>query len=680
MVGAGLKKWILREVDTAAVKAFSKETGLSGLVSSVLAGRGIGTRAEADVFFGEKTLEDPMLVLDMEKACKIITEALHAGEKITVYGDYDCDGITSTVMLYQYLTALGGEVGWYIPSRDEGYGLNLAAIDKIAADGTRLIITVDNGISAHAEARYIKEKGMRLIITDHHQVPAELPHAEAILNPHRPGDSSAFKKLAGCGVVLKLIMALEDGDESGVMEQFAELAAIGTVADIVPLVGENRHIVETGLANMRNTDNIGLYQLLRLCGFVENEGKLTSTSLAFTICPRMNAAGRFAHAAKAVELLLCENDELAEAKAQELTHLNTLRQETEQKIVNEAEAILSADKARLNQRVLILTGEGWHHGVIGIVSSRLLAKYGKPVIVITIEGKTARGSARSIDGFSLYEMLTHSAHLLLKYGGHAKAAGFMLETAKLMQFTEAVEGYTREFFPDMPVASLHIDKELEKADLTVTSVEQLAILAPFGEENPSPVFSMRGAEITSKKSLKDGKYVAFGVRFQGAEQRILHFGCTYEDFRFSVGECVDLLLSLDINEYGGTRSVSAQVKDIRPAGFAQDKYIAASFTYEKLCRREAVDPRLVKRIIPESADIRRVYDIVRRGGRLSAVCAAALAEGLNYCMTRVILDVLEEFSLVKADVVHDTVELVPAVGKANLEDSELLRRLRAEII
>ena len=624
------------------------------------------------------SFHDPMLMTDMEKAVDIIRTALTDGDIITIFGDYDCDGVTSTVMLEQYLTAQGANVNRYIPSRDEGYGLNIPAIDEIAGRGTKLIITVDTGVSNADEAAYIKDKGIRLIITDHHTCPDILPAADAILNPKRPGDPSPFKELAGCGVVLKLIMALED-DVEGVTEQFADIAALGTIGDVVPLIGENRLIVTHGLEIMPYTENMGLYKLLCQCGFAEEFGhgidaaKLTSHALSFTVCPRINAAGRFAHAGLAAELLLSEDDRLAEAKAAELTELNNTRREAEAAILAEVYALLAAEPSRLAERVLVLKGNDWHKGIIGIVASRVLNRYGKPIIIITDDGQTLRGSARSVEGFPLVPLLEHCTDLLEKYGGHVKAAGFSAPSENYDVLARRISTYTAEHYPVMPQDILYIDKVLQPADLELEAVEALDELAPFGEGNPVMLFLMQNCVIISKKPLKDGKYLSFNVRIAGEVQKVLCFFSTYSDFAYDTGQSVDIVVTLCINEWNGTRSVSAQLKDIRLSGFNQERHFAAYAAYESLVRGEALDPALAERVVPDKNDIKAVYDALRRSTCVERIFAGV---NLNYCKFRIILDVLTECGLAEYDAVNNKVELKTVSEKADIENSKTLCRVR----
>jgi len=664
-----IKRWKIRQ---SVLKP-----ACNSLTSHVLAVRGVN--------IDEGEISDPFLIADMEKAVELIKSALTAGEKITVFGDYDCDGVTSTVILYQYLTAQGGEVDWYIPSREEGYGLNFAAIDEIAEKGTKLIITVDNGISCAEETAYIKEKGIKLIITDHHTVGEAVPQADAVINPKRPDDTSPFKELAGCGVVLKLIMALED-DIDGVLEQFSDLAALGTIGDVVPLLGENRIIVKRGLEIIPFTENIGLYKLLKHSGFSldENDGRLTASSLSFTVCPRINAAGRFDHAKKAAELLLAETEEFAELRASELCELNNNRREVENQILTQTDAFIAENPQILSERVLIVSGENWHNGVIGIVSSRLLNKWGKPNIVINNNDGSLRGSARSVDGFPLVPLLEHCADKLEKFGGHVKAAGLTAKAGNLDTLTEKIKSYCAENFSEMPFDTLFIDKVLVSEDLNLEGVEELKTLAPFGEGNPMPLFLMQNCAILSKKPLKDGKFLSFNVKIGNVVQKILNFNCAYNEFGYDNGQVVDILVTLDINDYNGVRSVSAQLKDIRPAGFNQERHFAALLAYEAIVRGEKIDSNLSARVLPEKQDIKIIYDILRLNSTFTGavftdaerIYTDASARGLNYCKFRIILDVLSELKLIEYDIINNRVKLNSPSEKADLDSSAVLNKVK----
>lgn len=669
-----MNKWKINVPDREITDKLIKETGLAPFMCRLLASRGITSRDSADRFFNSSELSDPFDIKDMDKAVKTINEAVENGDRITVYGDYDCDGVTSTYMLHSYLEALGAEVSWYIPTRDEGYGLNIPAVELLAKQGTKLIITVDNGISAVDEAQRIKELGMKLVITDHHGVPDKLPYAQAIVNPHRPDDISEYKHLAGCGVALKLIMALE-GDIETVFMQYADIAALGTVGDMVELDGENRMIVREGLRLMENTENMGLNRLLNRCGH-EDGTEITATYLSFRICPCINSAGRCSDPRVAMELFLCTDMAGAAAKANELYELNDARKQEETEIIEQTEERIRRDPDLLNKRILIVSGDGWKHGIIGIASAKLLHKYGKPNIVITREGDTARGSARSTEDLPLFPMLESCSDMLIRFGGHAKAAGLTVSSDMIDAFSDAVYAYCEDRVKAAGGELLTADMELSPSDLDISNIELIDNLEPFGEGNPTPLFLLGNCTIRSKKPLKDGKYTSFTFLFGGAEKRAVYFGSEFDAFAYSENDTVDILANLSVNEYNGRRSISVMVKDIRPAGFRQDRYFAAKTAYEDYrCGR--IDERLLCRMAPERDDMRRAYDILRSAGSLTKAEMLADRAGLNYCKFRIILDILGEFGLAETDITRDAVRLIPSDAKADLTKSRVLAGLRA---
>ena len=673
---AQMKKWNIKEQDAAQAEKLAKECGISAFAARLLLNRGITSREAAELFFGEGEITPPSDITDMEKAAEIISEAIQSGDKITVYGDYDCDGITAAVILYGYLEAIGAEADWYIPDRDEGYGLNNAAVDKLAESGTKLIVTVDNGISAVKEAEYIKSKGMTLVITDHHQVPEVLPDAAAIVDPHRKDDYSSCKELAGCGVALKLVMALED-DIDSVVEQWGDLCAVGTVGDLVPLTGENRTLVKRGLENLQLTENRGLHALLRKSG-IDEDREISSVDLAFLICPRINAAGRFGHPKEAAELFLSENEMMIPVMAERLSMLNTQRKQAEDKILEEIARAAESDPLLLKRRVITIHGKGWSHGVIGIVASRMLNRYGKPVVIITEENGMARGSARSVEGFSLYRMLTELRDHLTKFGGHTKAAGFSLDTDRIEGFMQAIDSYAAKHFPEMPADVCTAEMKLTAADLTEENVESLTYFEPFGEANPAPMFVMEGCTVKTLRPLKEGKYLAFTVDFQGKEFRVLNFRSTYNAFGYRAGDKVDLLVTAEINEYNDRRSISLKLTDIRFSGFDQNKFFAAQSAYERLCLGEEIPASLAKRVLPDREAQKAVYDAVKATSSIAAAADIAYSKGINYCMFRVTLDVFESAGLIKIDLANDSISLLQS-GKVDLENCPYMVDLRKRL-
>ncbi len=637
--------------------------------------RGICTLERAKEFFGCSALSDPFLMKDMDIAADIIRQALDEGRKITVYGDYDCDGVTSTAMLYGYLEAMGADADYYIPDRSEGYGMNIPALEKILASGTELIITVDNGVSAAEEARYIRNSGARLVITDHHQPPQELPVCEACVNPHRPDDNSPFKELCGAGVVLKLLCALEE-DEDFVMEQYAELAAVGTVGDVMPLIGENRYIVRRGIEDMRSGQNCGIDRLLRTAGVSPETAD--AANIAYSVCPRINAAGRMADADKAVRLLMTESPEQAGLLSEELNLMNERRRSEEARIMEEAARQLESDPLLLKERVLVVSGEGWHHGVIGIAAARLLEKYGKPVLVISSENGEARGSARGIDGFSIYRLLESCGRVLTKFGGHPKAGGFSLPADRVEDFRQMAYAFCRQYYPKMPEYTVSADMEITGDRLTEDALNSLSQLEPCGEGNRRPVFLLKSCTVESKRSLKDGKYTAFDALCGGVRLKALCFGIPFAKFRPEQGSTVDIIATAELNEFRGTKSVTLKVQELRPSDFREDRFFAAQRTYEEICRGEGCDSRLAPRVIPDRKALMTVYDLLRKhGGSMSAeeLCVYGGSE-LNYCMLRIALDAFVSAGMAEQTADASTVKLVPVTQKTDIMTSGFLADLR----
>lgn len=668
-----MKKWLCSPAPAGVNNEITAQFG--ELLGGVMLSRGITTLDRAREFFGCSSLSDPLLLKDMESAVDVIRQALDEGKKITVYGDYDCDGVTSTAMMYGYLDAMGAEVEYYIPDRSEGYGMNIPALEKILDQGTELIITVDNGVSAVEEAEYIRQRGAQLVITDHHQPPQELPVCEACVNPHRQDDNSPFKELCGAGVVLKLLCALEE-DEEFVMEQYAELAAVGTIGDVMPLVGENRYIVRRGIEDIRASQNIGIDRLLRTAGV--SPESVDATTVAFSICPRINAAGRIAAADKAVQLLMADSPEQAGLLSEELKLMNENRRAEEARIMEDVSRQLESDPSILRERVLVVSGEGWHHGVIGIVAARLLEKYGKPVLMISVENGEARGSARGVDGFSIYKLLDRCSRVLTKFGGHPKAGGFSLPADRIGDFRQMVYAFCRECYPKMPEYTVSADMEITGDRLTEEALNSLSQLEPCGEGNQRPVFLLRNCTVESKRALKDGRYTSFELRSGGVKLKALCFGIPFAKFHPEQGSMVDIIAAAELNEFRGVKSVTLKVQEIRPSGFREDRFFAAQRTYEEISRGEGCDSRLAPRVIPDRNALMAVYDLLRKyGGAMSAeeLCIYGGSD-LNYCMLRIALDTFASAGMAEQSADADTVRLIPVTHKTDLMASGFLADLR----
>lgn len=669
-----MKRWNIEKTDEKLLSEILMRTDLNSLCGEILSARNLKSLDEVEDFFRETQLEDPYALIDMDKAVELIMNAVEEGELICIYGDYDCDGVTSTVVLYSYLENIGASVMYYIPERDEGYGLNKAAIDKIKESGCRLIITVDNGITAIEEAEYISELGMNLVVTDHHQPTEKLPKAGAIINLHRNDCPSIFKDLCGVGVVLKLCAALDEGNYEAVLEQYCDLVAIGTIADVVPLVGENRTIVKYGLNLIKNTENYGLISLIDKCGFADKT--INSTSIAFGIAPKINAAGRFGSPLSAVKTLLSEDEDDAEDFTEHLMNLNNLRRQKETEILDEILSEIDRNPSVLNDRVLVFSGYNWHHGVIGIIANKILEMFGKPSIIISIEGETARGSARSIKGFNIFECFEFCSDTLIKYGGHECAGGITVAAERISEFKEKIREYTRYSFNQMPRYSIKVDKLLRSSDLTVEKVKSLELLEPFGEGNPQPIFGISGARLDKLTPLSNGKHTRLEFTYDNSNISALLFFVSPEETCLNSGDIIDMLVTLEINEYNGKSSVSVKVKDYRLHTIRQDKYFAAKDCYESIQRNEPIDERLKAIIVPDNNELKSLLDYIKNLKSqitVDMLYSRIANDKFNYCKFRNCLDVYEELGMIKIEYSSGII----TYSEKSFENSDVLRRLKS---
>ncbi len=670
-----MKKWVIHQPDAAAVSALTRGTDLTSLCASVLAARGIHTVEAAAAFLNTDALSDPFLIRDMREAVDCINEAIETGVPICIYGDYDCDGVTATAMLYSYLECCGADVRYYIPEREEGYGMNPASIRKLAEEGVSLIITVDNGISAIAEAKLAAALGMQLVITDHHQAGDTLPEAVAVVNPHRPDCPSPYKSLCGAGVVLKLIAALDGGDCDVALEQFGDLAAIGTIADIVTLDGENRFLVQRGLAYLQNTEREGLLALLEASGLAEKP--VDAHTVGFMLAPRLNAAGRFGSPKQAVELLLCDDPATAAELAAALNTLNAARKKTEAEIREEISAALQADPTPLRNRILVLWGNGWHHGVIGIVAARLQEQYGKPVFLLSVEDGEARGSARASGDFSVYRCLAASADLLTHWGGHQGAGGLSLPAQALPALNERIQAYAAETFPTgMPVYTLEAHL-LQPAHRTPEQVAGLSLLEPFGAGNVQPLFAMLGAQVLTISATKNGAHTLLRLRYGTETLTAFWFFRKPASMPFAAGDTCDFLAVLTPDSYNGRPGILTSLRDGRKSGIRQAAYFAARDTYEAYCRDEALPPAYYGRMIPTREELIAVYQALPPESISFDALLTKLPEGaMNYCKLRLCCDIFTERGLAAQDYAGEAVTRLPATKKVDITASAVLLALQ----
>ena len=546
------------------VSQVSNKFNISPLIASVILNRGITSDEEIGHYISKDDSQffDPFLMTDMQKAVDFIKQAILKNTTIAVYGDYDVDGITATYIVYDYLKSIGADVMYYIPDRaDEGYGINTGAITFLKEKGVGLIITVDVGVTAIAETEFAKKNGINIIITDHHTPKDTLPDAIAVINPKTEGNKYPNKDLAGVGVAYKLLYALS-GCDKRIMEKYSEAATIGTIADMVNLRGENRFIASYGLNKMKTTENTGLTSLMEVAGIEKT--LITSSNISFGIAPRLNAAGRIGSASVSVELFLEKNKEKAMEIAKKLDDDNKNRQLTEQEIMSEAERII--EKERLYEDdVIIVAQKGWHHGVIGIVSSKITEKYYKPSAVISInEDGSAKASGRSISGFNLFDALSACSDCLLKFGGHSLAAGFSLEEEKIDDFRKKINEYAKEILTkDILTPKLFIDAEITPDEINCTTARELDILEPFGIGNKAPVFCVVNSTVSSIRHHKSGKHIFLTLEKGKNYFDAPAFNMGEDMSDILCGECISVAGMININTFRGVDNVQFVIRDYK---------------------------------------------------------------------------------------------------------------------
>ncbi|MCX7615152.1 MAG: single-stranded-DNA-specific exonuclease RecJ [Clostridiales bacterium] len=568
------KKWIISGFDRDAAEALKNATGLSKLAVSVLCSRGIDTVSKAREFLqaAPSILHDPFLLKDMDIAVAKIKQSIKAGEKIAVYGDYDVDGVTATCVLVKYLRSKGSNCEFYIPDRlSEGYGLNIDAIGKLYSDGVKLLITVDSGITAIDEAEFASEIGLSLIITDHHECRDIIPNALAVINPRRQDSIYPFRELAGVGVAFKLICALEGKDKTEeLLSMYGEYVAIGTIADVMPLINENRAIVKSGLSYIESTKNPGLKMLMKQVGM---DGKrITSNAVSFILAPRINAAGRLGRADRAARLFLTQDYDEAERLAEELCELNRNRQTAENEILEEIIERLKTEFNPAQDHVIVLWGENWHHGVIGIVSSRISDRYGLPTVLISLEGDLGKGSGRSVSGFNLFEGLQQCSHLLEKFGGHELAVGLSIDRRNLLEFKKRLNEYASRITEcKRTISVLPIDCEAEIKNIDIHNVKGLYELEPYGMGNQQPIFYLGNVTVEEITPISSERHLKMSFSKEGYWFYAFMFGTGSANCRFVEGDFVDIAFSLEINNYKNKENVQLILKDIRRTADEEDK-------------------------------------------------------------------------------------------------------------
>ena len=677
-----LRKWEVRPLDKERAAAFAQTYGVPFFLAMLMNIRGLDDAAHLREFLGEgEPLSDPFLLKDMDKAAARITRAVDNMEKIAVYGDYDADGVTSTAMLYSYLETRGADVIFYIPQREgEGYGMNIGAVEYLKEQGVSLIVTVDNGISSVQEVARANELGIDVVVTDHHRPQEILPDAVAVVDAYRPDDTSPYKHFSGVGIAFKLLMALEDGagDVEDLLEAYSDLAAIGTIGDIVPLTGENRTLIRAGLERLSQSDRPGVQALLENAGIA---GKaLTSTNVAFTLVPRINATGRMGAPERAVRLLISGYEEEAEVLSEEICADNEERRRVEAEIAEAAFADIEA-KGYMKDRVVVVDGENWHHGVIGIVASRVTERCGKPCMIISRGETEAKGSGRSIEGFSLFEAICACGDLLIKFGGHPMAAGITLKPENIEAFRKRINQYAAEHFPQMPTQTVTLDCKLNPAALSVSMAQSLTQLEPFGNGNPQPVFGLFNMDLSNVTPVGGGGHLRLTLEKNGAVITAMRFNTKPEELPYHIGDKIDLAVQLEAREFRGQPSLTVIVRDMKFAAFNTEKNIASLASFEKWQRGEVLSAEDKNRLYPDRACLAAIYRALRtvNGKETDQVrFVSQFGKDMTLGLFKTALLVFEERGLVHSEIADDafTATLIETSGKTDITRSPVLLALQ----
>ena len=647
------------------------EAGWAPLLSALLARRGIDTPEQARAFLdvGGEALSDPMLLKDMDAAAERLCRAVRRGERVAVFGDYDVDGITSACLVTSWLAEHGVSAFPYIPDRMlEGYGLSCAAIDTIAARGATLIVTVDCGITAAEEARYARSLGIDMIITDHHECgSAALPEAVAVVDPKRPDCACPDRDLAGVGVAFKLLCAAEGGS-ARLVDEYADLVATGTVADVMPLTGENRYLVKRGLAAISAAPRPGIAALLRCAGAADK--RLTASTVGFTLAPRINAAGRLGRADVAVQLLMARDDETAGTLAEELCRLNRERQELEQSIWDDARSMLRSETP---SSPIVLAREGWHQGVIGIAASKLSEEFSLPAVMICLDGETGKGSCRSCGGFNLFDALSACSGCLEGFGGHALAAGLTIRRDRVDDFRAALAEYYKAN-PAPRGAELVCDLRVDDPDmLTLEGAEALEKLEPYGSGNPRPTICVTGAVLERLTPIGGGRHLRLTLRKGGRSFECVLFSRAAEELGVREGDAVDAAFYPQVNEFRSRRSLQLLITDIRRSSDA--------LLCENVLSGGCPSPWECAELCPDRADFVRVWRALeQRGGRLSGSTDRAdwAPEGMRPGRAMLCLRVMQDTGLISLAASDGgfLAEVLPGTAKADLDSSAVLQKLR----
>ena len=596
--------WKIKSQDASLVKKLASKLKCSEIISKLLINRNITDENDAKLFLNPTpaSVHDPFILNDMDLATNRIIKAVENNEKICIYGDYDVDGITSVSVLYLYLANFFKNLEYYIPDRfSQGYGINKGALDTIKSHGSSLIITVDTGISAIDEIEYASSIGLDVIVTDHHECQEKLPGAMAVVNPKRHDNTYPFTKLAGVGVVYKLICALDKKFGTTFSDNYLDLVAIGTIADIMPLLDENRYIVKIGLEKIVSNPNLGLHSLMEITGVTSN---ITASSIGFAIAPRINATGRMASAETAVELFISDNPDNAKVIAQKLCDLNLERQKIENQIYVEATEIIEKHQLNKKYNALVLWKEGWHNGVIGIVASRLKEKYNKPVVLFSVD-KVSKGSGRSAAPINLYSAFEQCSDITIQYGGHKYAAGLLVENENLYKFRDRLSELVGNIVSEQEeLNSLDVECILGAKQLTYKVADDISSLQPYGKSNDTPLFCVKNLRISDIYPTSNNKHLRLKLTCADKQITAFYFGVSPVQFDYVENDFVDVICEINTNEYRNIKTAQLVIRDIR----LSENQLFANKIKREYCDNES---NILKCMLPLRSDIATTYKFLK---------------------------------------------------------------------
>ena len=671
-----LTRWLVRsQKKDEEIEQIEKKHKISKFSATILANR-VKKNCDLEKEFFCSKLENPFKMKDMDLAVLRIKKAVELKEKVAIYADYDCDGICAGTMLFQFFKSIGLSVVCHVPERSEGYGLNFKEAEKLKQSGVKLIVTVDNGITAIEEAKSINKLGMDLIVTDHHKTAEKIPQAVAIVNPKREDDCSSFKEISGGVVALKLIAALLDGNLELALKKFGDLAAISTIGDVMPIVNENRLIVKIGLKKLKETENLGLKQLLKLSE-INFSAEINPTAVAFLICPKINAPGRLNCAKAAFNFLNCYDEEKAAFLAEKIVELNLKRQELEKKFLKDIEKTICLEYVNFLKPIIFVHSNEWSEGLIGSIAGKLVNKFNKPAIVVAINGDLIVGSARSFEGNSIYEALKFCESEFLKWGGHELAGGFRAKLSSLEKIKRTIDKFSFEKKPTFK--TIVADMLIKPEEIDIFKIRKLEEIGPFGNFNPQPIFLMQNLELIEIVSLSNFKHVK--LKFQSKERKIdvVCFNVGISQFYYKVGKKFNIMVNVEIGIFKGKEQLNFKLIEMRPVEVRQVEMLKSAIEFLQIKKGKFVELRSKERVCPTEAEIKFVFSILKRlkifRNNEFVLFTLICSSSISYCKLILILEILLLEGLIKRTI--EGIEIVEVSNAVNLKENSIFKMLRS---